>query len=107
MQSTTRARSAKNMTGIRIFRPVIVAVAALALMAPAAQARPASQSVTPTTVRAHATQITARPAAPAGPHSGGFDWGAAAIGSGATLAAALIATAAVGARGRRRMPASA
>jgi hypothetical protein len=106
MQSTTRTRSAKSMTGTRIFRPVIVAVAALALLAPAAQARPASQSVAPTTVRAQATQVTARPAA-AAPHSSGFDWGAAAIGSGATLAAALIATAAYAARGRRRIPASA
>jgi hypothetical protein len=40
------------------------------------------------------------------PRSSSFDWGAA-IGSGATLAAALISTAAYAARGRRRIPASA
>jgi hypothetical protein len=96
------------MTGTRIFRLVIAAVAALALMASAAQARPASQSIGgQATVRAQAAQVTARPAPAPVSHSSGFDWGAAAIGSGATLAAALIATAAYAARGRRRIPASA
>lgn len=44
---------------------------------------------------------------PAATDTGGFDWNAAAIGAGVVLAVALFGTAALAARGRRRVPLSA
>jgi len=71
----------------RILTP---AVAAIALAAPNAQARPAID------VPNHHGAVAAAPAAPVQPSADGFDWGSAAIGAGgaATLVALLSAGAA-------------
>ena len=80
-------------------RILVPAVAALALAAPVAQARPA--------VEAPSHNSVPQVAAPATPvqHSGdGFDWGSAAIGAGGVVGLIALLSAGAGVAGRTRVP---
>jgi hypothetical protein len=79
-------------------RIVTAAAAALALAAPAANARPAIDAP-----NHNSAGYVEQPAVPANPSSDGFDWGSAAIGAGGVAGLIVLFSAGAAATGRVRV----